>query len=170
MMNNRIHIIGRKNSGKTTLIVELVQHLTARGLRVGTIKHTHHDHELDTPGKDSHRHRSAGAVMVGIMAPDMNAIFWPQTDGQGDRYQRMLTMYDECDIVLVEGHASGRGVKVEVWREETQTLPIACTDASVVALVSDDQPDVAIPCWSRSAISRLVDRFVALAGDTKQLA
>ena len=57
----RIHIIGRKNSGKTTLVVELVQQLSAMGKRVATIKHTHHRHELDVPGKDSYRHREAGA-------------------------------------------------------------------------------------------------------------
>ena len=61
---HRLHIIGGKNHGKTTLIVELVQELTKRNLRVGTIKHTHHRHELDVPGKDSYRHRLAGAEVV----------------------------------------------------------------------------------------------------------
>jgi|GEM_PF-195703 len=74
---HRIHIIGRKNSGKTTLVVDLVRHFRALGYRVGTIKHTHHQHELDTPGKDSYRHRQAGAMAVGIVAPTMNAVFWP---------------------------------------------------------------------------------------------
>ena len=74
---HRIHIIGRKNSGKTTLVVDLVRHFRAQGYRVGTIKHTHHHHELDTPGKDSFRHRQAGAKAVGIVAPTMSAIFWP---------------------------------------------------------------------------------------------
>ncbi len=163
MSNNRIHIIGRKNSGKTTLIVELVQELTARGLRVGTIKHTHHHHELDTPGKDSHRHRQAGAAMVGIVAPGMNAIFWPQDNDGADGYAHMLSMYRGCDIILVEGHATGSGTKVEVWRAATQTEPIACHDASVVAIVTDDMPDVAIPCWPRSGVSSLADRIIEFA-------
>ena len=162
-MTNRIHIIGRKNSGKTTLIVELVQQLTARGLRVGTIKHTHHHHELDTPGKDSHRHRTAGAAMVGIMAPEMNAIFWPEADSQGDRYERMLAMYAGCDIVLVEGHATGLGTKVEVWREATNTEPIARSDDSVVAIISDDQPDVVTPVWRRADVSSLAERILQLS-------
>ncbi|MEO2032331.1 MAG: molybdopterin-guanine dinucleotide biosynthesis protein B, partial [Planctomycetaceae bacterium] len=63
-MSKRIHIVGRKNSGKTGLIVELVSFLTDLGYCVGTIKHTHHDHELDTPGKDSYRHCAAGAKVV----------------------------------------------------------------------------------------------------------
>ena len=61
-------MIGRKNSGKTTLVSELVTEFTARGYRVGTIKHTHHQHELDVPGKDSYRHREAGAAIVGIIS------------------------------------------------------------------------------------------------------
>ena len=69
----RLHIVGRKNSGKTTLIVDLVRHLTALGHRVGTIKQTHHQHELDTPGNDSHRHRQAGAAAVGIVSPALHA-------------------------------------------------------------------------------------------------
>ena len=161
-MSNRIHIIGRKNSGKTTLIVELVQELTARDLRVGTIKHTHHHHELDTPGKDSHRHRTAGAAMVGIMAPGMNAIFWPETDNQGDRYQRMLAMYAGCDIVLVEGHATGPGRKVEVWRAATGTEPIAQCDDTVVAIISDDALEAAVPVWSRSDVAALASRILEL--------
>ena len=78
----RIHIVGRKNSGKTTLVADLVAHLTANGHRVGTIKHTHHQHELDTPGKDSHRHREAGAAVVGILCPGMTAVFRPAPDRQ----------------------------------------------------------------------------------------
>ncbi|MCA9266810.1 MAG: molybdopterin-guanine dinucleotide biosynthesis protein B, partial [Planctomycetales bacterium] len=67
----RLHLIGRKNHGKTRLIVDLVEELTSRGLRVGTIKHTHHRHELDTPGKDSYQHRTAGAAVVGILSRSM---------------------------------------------------------------------------------------------------
>jgi molybdopterin-guanine dinucleotide biosynthesis protein MobB len=58
----RLHIIGGKNHGKTMLVVELVQEFARRGIPVGTIKHTHHHHEVDVPGKDSHRHRLAGAA------------------------------------------------------------------------------------------------------------
>ncbi|MCA9217139.1 MAG: molybdopterin-guanine dinucleotide biosynthesis protein B, partial [Planctomycetales bacterium] len=99
----RLHIIGGKNHGKTTLIVDLVQSMTATGLRVGTIKHTHHHHELDTPGKDSHRHREAGAQLVGICSPAMNAIFCPPTESENtaDKYSEFGELFDACDVVLV---------------------------------------------------------------------
>ena len=88
----RLHIVGRKNSGKTTLIVDLVQLLTKNGCRVGTIKHTHHHHELDTPGKDSHRHREAGAELVGVVSRSMTAVFRPRpagTSGNSSRYHEI---------------------------------------------------------------------------------
>jgi len=162
-LNKRIHIVGRKNSGKTTLIVDLVKAFSARGLRVGTIKHTHHHHELDTPGKDSHRHRQAGAAMVGIMAPGMNALFWPQVDEESDRYDQMLAKFADCDFVLVEGHATGPGVKVEVWRAATETEPLAIGDESIMAVVSAESPEVNVPVWSRSDIAGLAERILTLA-------
>lgn len=86
----RIHIVGRKNHGKTRLVTALVQHLSGLGLRVGTIKHTHHRHELDTEGKDSWQHRQAGATLVGVLSQQLTAIFLPTPshssppdDGQG---------------------------------------------------------------------------------------
>lgn len=169
-MTQRIHIVGRKNSGKTTLIVDLVRQLAAQGVRVGTIKHTHHHHELDTPGKDSHRHRQAGAAMVGIMAPGMNALFWPQLDEQADRYEPMLAKFAGCDLVLVEGHATGPGVKVEVWRAATETPPLASGDDSIVAVVTDDAPPVNLPVWSRADVATLARRIVELAGDNSSSA
>jgi molybdopterin-guanine dinucleotide biosynthesis protein MobB len=72
----RLHVIGGKNHGKTTLVVELVKEFSRRGISVGTIKHTHHQHELDVPGKDSYRHRMAGAAAVGILSPSMSALFF----------------------------------------------------------------------------------------------
>ena len=72
--------------------------------------------------------------MVGIMVPGMNAIFWPETDSHGDRYQRMIAMYADSDIVLVEGHATGPGTKVDVWRAATETEPIAQCDDTVVTI------------------------------------
>ena len=140
----RIHIIGGKNSGKTTLIVELVRHFTEQGIRVGTIKHTHHHHELDTPGKDSHRHRQAGAAVVGILSPAMNAVFWPQENAAKtstapvDRYATFDGLMDDCRIVLVEGDQSTSAPKLEVFRQEVREQPLAQSDPTIRAIISDD--------------------------------
>jgi molybdopterin-guanine dinucleotide biosynthesis protein MobB len=154
----RVHIVGRKNSGKTTLVVDLVQHLTASGYRVGTIKHTHHHHELDTPGKDSHRHRRAGAAVVGILSPGMTAVFQPTDDDAhdgSDRYEKLAPMFADCDLVLVEGNLQTTAFKVEVWRAAITEAPIASTDASISAVITDDPVELTVPAWSRSDVSRI---------------
>lgn len=155
----RLHIVGRKNSGKTTLIVDLVGQLSARGLRVGTIKHTHHRHELDTPGKDSFRHRQAGAVVVGILSPAMDAVFVPQdsVDERTSRYLRMSAFFAECDLVLVEGDQQADWLKIEVWRKEVCENPLAMADKSILALVTDDKVPVktSAPVWSRADVDQL---------------
>ena len=154
----RVHIVGRKNSGKTTLVVDLVQHLTASGYRVGTIKHTHHHHELDTPGKDSHRHRKAGAAVVGILSPGMTAVFWPADDDAhdgSDRYEKLAPMFADCDLVLVEGNLQTTAFKVEVWRAAITEAPIASADASISAVITDDPVELGVPAWSRSDVSRI---------------
>jgi molybdopterin-guanine dinucleotide biosynthesis protein MobB len=148
----RIHILGRKNHGKTTLIVELVEYLTAHGLRVGTIKHTHHAHELDAPGKDSHRHGEAGASVVGILSRGRSAIFWKADDdaASSDRYDEFAPHFAACDLVIVEGDTLAEGVKVEVWRQAAGSPPLAAEDPTIAAVVTDDDVRLAAPIWSRS--------------------
>jgi len=167
----RVHILGRKNSGKTTLIVDLVQHLTDNGYRVGTIKHTHHHHELDTPGKDSHRHREAGAAAVGILSPGMTAVFRPtdeSTQDATDRYDHLSPMFADCDVVLVEGNLQTAAFRVEVWRAALTERPIAAQDSSISAVITDDPVDVAVPIWSRSDVRGVARRLVAEVEGTRQ--
>jgi molybdopterin-guanine dinucleotide biosynthesis protein B len=167
----RIHILGRKNHGKTTLLVELVEHLTARGYRVGTIKHTHHAHELDTPGKDSHRHRAAGASVSAILSRSLNAVFWPPelttNDGQdttANRYAAFEPHFAGCDLVLVEGDTTCEGTKIEVWRQAVGSEPMALSDPQVRAVVTDDPLDVAVPCVPRGELRAIAATVLALAG------
>ncbi|MBT6156300.1 MAG: molybdopterin-guanine dinucleotide biosynthesis protein B [Planctomycetaceae bacterium] len=155
----RLHVVGRKNSGKTTLVVDLVEQLSRGGLRVGTIKHTHHHHELDTPGKDSFRHRQAGAAVVGILSPAMDAVFLPQTRAEecAARYSNMMPLFAECDLVLVEGDQQTDGRKIEVWRDEVSEKPLAMSDESILAIVTDDEVPAtkSTPLWSRADIAQL---------------
>jgi molybdopterin-guanine dinucleotide biosynthesis protein B len=168
----RIHILGRKNNGKTTLMVELVEHLAGRGLRVGTIKHTHHAHELDSPGKDSHRHRAAGASVSAILSRSLNAVFWPPerlrdeepADGRYDRYAEFEAHFAQCDIVLVEGDTTCVGTKIEVWRAVVGSEPMAPDDPQIKAIVSDDAIDAGVPRVPRSDIAAIAVKVLELAG------
>ena len=162
-MPTRIHIVGRKNSGKTTLVCDLVAELTRRGLRVATIKHTHHRHELDTPGKDSHKHRESGAAAVGILTPQMTAAFIP-TDreemGQ-HRYAAFESVFANFDLILVEGDLQTNAPRIEVWRSVVSERPYAADDLKIVAVVSDESPpDIACPLWPRIEISGLADKIL----------
>ena len=151
----RIHIIGRKNHGKTQLIVELLGEFRRRGLRVGTIKHTHHHHELDTPGKDSHRHGQAGAAAVGILSRSTSAVFWrvaKEENRNEDRYATFAVLFADFDLVLVEGDIQTTAPRIEVWRSELRTEPIACRDHNILAVVTNDELDCEASIQRRSNV------------------
>jgi len=157
----RLHIVGGRNHGKTTLIVELVRIFNRRGIRVGTIKHTCHRHALDTPGKDSHRQRSAGADPAAIITPDGIGVYF--NSGPGDEgYADLETLYRDCRFVLVEGHLSGSAAKIEVWRQEFGTEPLAVRYPHIEAVVSDDPVPGFANVWKRSEKEELADRVLEL--------
>jgi len=161
---NRLHVIGGKNHGKTTLIVELIGALRERGLRVGTIKHTHHRHELDTPGKDSHRHRLAGSSIVGVLSRELAAVYVPTTElgsQPDDWYAAMAPAFAGCPIVLVEGGTETAAPKIEVWRAAGQSQPHAIRIPNVLAMVTDDPIELDLPVFPRSDLAPLVDWIVA---------
>lgn len=161
-MMKRLHIVGGKNHGKTTLVVDLVQAFVARGIRVGTIKHTHHRHELDVPGKDSFRHREAGASAVGILSPTLSAMFIPtepDSNAASDRYAAFAPLFAHCEFVLVEGDSQAKAPKIEVWRKVVGTPPLARDDDSIIAVVTDDAvlPPTQIPFLQRSNVATLAE-------------
>ena len=161
---NRIHIIGRKNSGKTTLVAELVRCLTDRGMRVGTIKHTHHRHELDVPGKDSYKHRAAGAHAVAILSPGMTAVFRPTGEEPVEaQYERVAPLFADCALVLVEGDSRAAAPRLEVWRAATGSRPYAAEDAAIAAVITDDDVEVDMPIWPRLPIEPLAERILRFA-------
>lgn len=162
----RVHIVGGKNHGKTTLVAELVAEFRSRGLRVGTIKHTHHHHELDTPGKDSHRHREAGAVAVGILSPSMNAVFWPNNNpgnaegsesDSDERYKQFDVVFADCDLVLVEGDTRASACKLEVWRAVNDAPPIADRITNILAIVTDDPIESSVPILARANVAAIAN-------------
>ena len=137
-------ITGWKNAGKTTLMVELVGLLTARGLRVATVKHAHHNFDIDHEGKDSFRHRAAGATEVIVSSANRWALIH-ENRGRGEdeeeaRLEELLAhLSPDIDLVLVEGFKSGAHEKIQVYRgRENETL-LAPQDKSIVAVASDQQ-------------------------------
>jgi len=139
-----LSIVGRSNSGKTTLLEKLIAALAAQGLRVGTIKHSHHQPEMDTPGKDSWRHKQAGAAASLLVGPERMLMV---QDVEEDLNPHVLAerYFADFDLLLVEGYASLPGDKIEVVRA-LRSSALRCDEKDLLAVVSDvDDLDVAIP-------------------------
>ena len=162
-----VHIVGGKNQGKTTFLVEVVGELVRRGLRVGTVKHSPHGHELDQRGKDSYRHRQAGASVAAFIAGPLTAVYFP-TAKEGCPYERMKYLYEGCDLVLVEGDtgraaASGHVIlKFEVWRQALGVEPIARERGDIGGIVTDDPIEIGVAVWPRRDVGGFVDHLVEL--------
>lgn len=158
-------IAGFKNAGKTTLMVELISELTGRGLRLATIKHAHHEFDIDRPGKDSYRHRAAGASEV-IVA---SARRWAHVTELGDREEpalaELLAHLGPVDLVLVEGYKHGDHERLEV-RRAGQTEPVlAGREPGFCAMVSDEpRDDVAVPVLARDRVEQIADFILERVG------
>lgn len=157
-------IVGWKNSGKTTLIEALVRELTGQGLRVSTIKHAHHDFEIDTPGKDSHRHRAAGAHEVLVASSQRWALMQEVRGGGEPSLAELLARLGPCDLILVEGFKHEPHRKIEVVRRAGGLL--ADSDPSICA-VATDNPGLAgrhpcLPLNDAAAIAEFVCEAVGL--------
>ncbi len=139
-------LAGWKNSGKTALMVRLVTLLTSRGLRVSTVKHADHNFDVDQPGKDSYRHRAAGATEVVVSSAKRWALMHELREESEPDLTELLEHMSDVDLVLVEGFKKLSHDKVEVFRAEIGKPLMAREDPHIVAVASDDPlPDIEIP-------------------------
>jgi molybdopterin-guanine dinucleotide biosynthesis protein MobB len=142
-------IVGKKNSGKTTLAVALLAELKRRGFRVASIKHGHHAFETDQPGRDSWRHFNEGDAEATIMAGEGKIALVMRMDGEPDPRQLVRDFYTGrgYDMVLIEGYKQGPFPRIEVFRRAVHDCPIhdlATPDPLLTAIVTDD-PDLICP-------------------------
>lgn len=157
-----LHIIGHAGCGKTTLIVELVTAFVKQNITIGTMKHSAHVHELDKPGKDSFRHRVAGASPVSMVTEHMSAIYLPR-DEKTTPEMILQTYYKNVEIVLIEGWISGPFPKIEVWREAIGKPPLFSTVNQVKAIVCEKPlHESPLPVFSRSKVDSLVKFILSL--------
>ena len=138
-------ITGWSGCGKTTLIVALIPRLRALGLTVSTLKHAHHDVDLDMPGKDTFRHREAGAHEVILATGRRWALLRELRDEPEPALPELLARLQPVDLVLVEGYKRDAHPKVEVWREETGHPLIQPHDPLVRAVASDAALKLKVP-------------------------
>ncbi|MEM1375373.1 MAG: molybdopterin-guanine dinucleotide biosynthesis protein B [Pseudomonadota bacterium] len=150
-------IVGWKNAGKTSLMERLVTEITGRGLTVSTLKHAHHAFDVDQPGKDSHRHRSAGAREV-LVAGGARWALMSELRGEDEPpLAELIARLTPVDLVLIEGWKRDQHPKIEAWRPETGRPPIASTEETVRALAIKGTTETALPCFD-------LDDTTAIAG------
>lgn len=131
-------ITGWKNSGKTTLVARLVEHLSGRGLSVSTIKHAHCDFDIDRPGSDSYTHRKAGAQQVLLSSNRRWALMSEIGAGAEPELEDLLRELQPVDLVIVEGFKMGDQPKIQVVRPQNNTQVLPDEAQPIVAIASDE--------------------------------
>lgn len=134
---NIFGVTGWKNAGKTGLMERLVTDITARGFTVSTLKHAHHSFDVDHPGKDSHRHRTAGASQVLLSSGTRWALMSELRGAAEPSLTDLLTKLDPVDLILIEGYKRDTHPKVEAYRAEPGNPLIAAGDPTIKAIATD---------------------------------
>jgi molybdopterin-guanine dinucleotide biosynthesis adapter protein len=161
-----IGIAGWKKSGKTTLVTRLVTELTGRGLRVATVKHAHHEFQIDDADTDSARHRRAGAAQVAIVSSRRWAIVTELGGAPEPPLDEVLAHLEPCDLVIVEGYKRAPIPKIEARRQASvRATPLAGADPNVIAIAADHAADGGgLPVFSLDDVAAIADFIVERIG------
>ena len=157
-------VTGWKNAGKTGLMERLVTEVTGRGITVSTVKHAHHTFDVDHPGKDSHRHRVAGATEVLLASRNRFALMHELRDEDEPTLEELLSKLMPVDLVLVEGYKRDRHPKVEAFRAETGNDLIAPGDPTIRAVASDTPMDLDRPVFDLNDTKAIADFILSEVG------
>ena len=157
-------ITGYKNAGKTGLMERLVTEITGRGFTVSTVKHAHHSFDVDHPGKDSFRHRQAGASQVLLSSRNRWALMTELRGADEASLDDLLAQLSPVDLVLVEGYKRDRHPKIEAYRGETGHPLIALGDETIKAVASDTALDVTQPLFDLNDTKAIADFILAEVG------
>jgi molybdopterin-guanine dinucleotide biosynthesis protein B len=159
-----IGITGWSGSGKTTLIIKLLPELVARGLRVATLKHAHHDFDVDLPGKDSYEHRKAGASEV-IVASSRRWAQMHELAGETEAsLPFLLRRLSPCDLVLIEGYKRDHHPKIEIYRPAVGKPLLQPADQSIVAIASDERvPEATVAVIDLNNVKDIADIIIEKA-------
>ena len=157
---------GWSGSGKTTLIEKLIPRFAGRGLRVSLIKHAHHSFDVDQPGKDSYRHRHAGAAEVLVTSSRRWVLMHELRGAAEPPFEAQLERLSPCDLVIVEGFKHAGIPKLEVWRKATGEPLLHPNDSHIVAVATDAKIETRLPLLELNddaAISAFILKHLKLA-------
>lgn len=151
-------VAGKSGSGKTTVLERLIPEIKNKGLRIGTIKHHHGGFDMDIPGKDSWRHKMAGAEKTIISSPNRIGIVM---DTDHDHTPEELSQFmSGMDIILVEGFKGGDLPKLEIFRKEIHDRPLCLEDKNLIAMVTDENLEFDVPRFGLDEMKELAG-FIA---------
>jgi molybdopterin-guanine dinucleotide biosynthesis protein B len=161
-----VSIVGKSDSGKTTLIEKLVPELTRRGYRIATVKHDVHGFEVDREGKDSWRHKKAGAHTVVISSPEKAALIRDvERDlNLGEIRDKLIR---DVDLILSEGYKRDVQPKIEIFRKEKHQELLCAKEDNLIAIVSDQTFNVGVPCFDledMKGLSNFIEKEFLKAG------
>ena len=151
-----ISIVGNSGSGKTTLLVKLVRELKKKNYKVGTIKHAHHGFDIDKKGKDSYKHKKAGADAVMLVGPEAIAMVKDQKDST---LSDLELYFSDMDVVLVEGFKRESNPKIEVFRSGSGEAPLHIKN-NLIAFVTDSDMNCSAPKFGLNDTENLADMII----------
>lgn len=157
-------VVGWKNAGKTGLMERLVTEITGRGFSVSTVKHAHHTFDVDHEGKDSHRHRVAGATEVLLASRNRFALMHELRDQEEPTLSTLLGKLAPVDLVLIEGYKRDAHPKVEAHRAETGNALIAPEDPTIKAVAADVELTLDRPVFDLNDTSSVADFILGHVG------
>jgi molybdopterin-guanine dinucleotide biosynthesis adapter protein len=149
-------IVGASNVGKTTFLEQLIPALLERGYRVGTLKHDVHGFEMDREGKDTWRHRKAGAQAIAISSPAQIAII-RQTEGELGLEEIAGRYFSSEDLLLTEGYKRSHYPKIEIFRRVVENSPICGPKDNLLAIVTDENIASDTPCFGFDEVAKVAD-------------
>ncbi|WP_299738242.1 molybdopterin-guanine dinucleotide biosynthesis protein B [uncultured Roseobacter sp.] len=157
-------IVGWKNAGKTGLMERLVSEICNRGYSVSTVKHAHHVFDVDQPGKDSYRHRQAGATEVLLASGRRFALMHELREASEPTLEDLLSRLSPVDLVLIEGYKRDTHHKIEAHRAETGNPLIATEDSTIRAVASDTDLTLDRPVFDLNDTAGIADFILAEVG------
>jgi molybdopterin-guanine dinucleotide biosynthesis protein MobB len=149
-----VSIVGRSNSGKTTLIEKLIPEFRRRGYKIGTIKHTHHEVAIDRSGKDSSRHRAAGAEAVMLAAPGQISLVKAVAS---ETLDALIGYFEDVDLLITEGFKREPRPKIEVVRAALGNELLCRADPHLIAVATDSELDLHVPAFRLDDPASIVD-------------
>jgi molybdopterin-guanine dinucleotide biosynthesis protein B len=154
-----VSLIGKANSGKTTLLEKLIPALRLRGVRIGIIKHHVHAFAMDQPGKDTWRHKQAGASVVALSSPSGLGVI-RDTERDLDLDELVALYFNEVDLVITEGYKRGPAPKIEIFRSAAHSEPLSNRDQTWLAMVSDQSLECELPVFGLDDAAGLADFLI----------